>query len=841
MTLRLLAVEDSATQAEALRVLLEEQGYDVTLATSAEAALDLLGTSEFDLVLSDVMMPGITGYELCSRIKQDPRLRRLPVVLLTSLADPMAVVRGLECGADNYITKPYDPEHLFARLRHVLDNRRFRQDAKTSVGVTVRFMGRELLINSDREQILDLFISSVEDIVRANEALERSQRELAEAHEKLDAYARDKSEEAKISSHRYRALLQNAASAIFVLDRGSRILDYNPRALEMFGILDREVLNESLADVLGAEGRELVEGLANLTDRSPTWETERRVPGIRGEDRWYGIRASRTEIDGDVLVLLIINEVTDRKQAEESLRQSERQLQEAQQIANIGSFEWNLVTGEQAWSDQLCRILGHAPGARITYEEFLDQLHPEDRGALQAALRGAQQSGEPFFAEFRLRRKDSAERVVQGRGAVEADPDGTVRRVTGTIQDITDRKLAERAQLEREEAERANRAKSEFLSRMSHELRSPLNAILGFAQLLGMDELQRAQRESVDQITLAGRHLLQLINEVLDISRIEAGKLSLSLEPVEVAEIVREAVGLMDPLAQERGIRLTSEIGPESELYVRADSQRLKQIILNFISNGIKYNRRNGEVRIFATEDREGHLRIVVQDTGPGLRPEKLEKLFVPFQRLTEDATEIEGTGLGLSIAKGLAEAMGGEIGVESEPGQGSSFWVEVQNAESPDVGGSAMPAAGSSERPARVQTWHGRRTLLYIEDNPSNLRLVERLLAPRPEFNFISAMQGRHGLELARKYHPHLILLDLNLPDLSGEEVLREIRSDPDLQSIPVVVLTADALAGQSERLRNAGADDYITKPLDVERCLKVIYRLLNEQEAGDTGGGGA
>jgi signal transduction histidine kinase/ActR/RegA family two-component response regulator len=369
----------------------------------------------------------------------------------------------------------------------------------------------------------------------------------------------------------------------------------------------------------------------------------------------------------------------------------------------------------------------------------------------------------------------------------------------------------------RQQAEGANAAKSEFLSRMSHELRTPLNAVLGFGQLLELDDLTDEQDESVEQIMKAGQHLLGLINEVLDISRIEAGGLSLSLEPVDLCETLHEAIALVRPIAEQRNVRISADT-EGSSCYVSADRQRLKQVLLNLLSNAVKYNRDGGTVRITLTESSDT-VKVAVADTGEGIAPDKLTKLFQPFERLGADLKQIEGTGLGLVLTKGLVEAMGGQIEAESDD-SGSTFWIKLQAADAPlDAALTELERISESGRNGAAPV-----TILYIEDNLSNLKLVERILQQRPEINLISAMQGSLGLELARQHRPQLILLDLHLPDLQGDEVLTSLRSYPETTDVPVIVLSADATQGRIQRLLDQGADEYLSKPIDVHRFLELL-----------------
>ena len=402
----------------------------------------------------------------------------------------------------------------------------------------------------------------------------------------------------------------------------------------------------------------------------------------------------------------------------------------------------------------------------------------------------------------------------------------------------------EEAESATERANEANAAKSEFLSRMSHELRTPLNAILGFGQILEMRTADAKQKGSIEQILKAGRHLLSLINEVLDIARIEAGQLSLSLEPIPVDSVVREALDLVRPLAAARQIYLIDEVEGEcGARHLLADQQRLKQVLLNLLSNAVKYNRHGGYVfvscHVVAPFDDtpksssknskdEGRLRFLVRDTGAGLSGSDIAKLFVPFERLEAARSQIEGTGIGLTLCKRLVEAMGGAIGVESEVGQGSTFWIELPLASSPLEQAALDEAAQDSARGAGREEQAG--TILYIEDNLSNISLIEHALSAQDyHVKLLTAMQGSVGLELAAQHTPDLILLDVHLPDIMGDAVLRHLKASALTQSIPVVVLSADATPSQVERLLSGGAQSYLTKPLDLKQFFEVLEQVLS------------
>jgi PAS domain S-box-containing protein len=408
---------------------------------------------------------------------------------------------------------------------------------------------------------------------------------------------------------------------------------------------------------------------------------------------------------------------------------------------------------------------------------------------------------------------------------------GDYEMVLGIDRDITERKQVEEAlRYTKQVAEDASRAKSEFLSRMSHELRTPMNAILGFAQLLTMsqkDPLTPLQKERVKQIVKGGEHLLDLINEILDISRIEAGRVQISPEPVSLRESIQEALDLAMPLASSRNIQLQLSLGRDSNPYVMADRQRLKQILLNLLSNAVKYNRPGGFVSILCEPARSSRevWRISVSDTGPGISLEDLPHLFVPFERLSADQTNVEGTGLGLALAKRLVELMKGQIGVESVLGQGSTFWIELPAAESQLD--RLQRTGGTGKLPFLSNT---TRTILYIEDNIANFELIQQVLADYDQIKLLWATDPEASIALAHQQRPNLILLDLHLGGKDGSEVLRQLKRDDQMSSIPVVVVSADATVGQVERLLALGAHSYLTKPLDVKLFVQLIEGLLGE-----------
>jgi signal transduction histidine kinase/CheY-like chemotaxis protein len=382
------------------------------------------------------------------------------------------------------------------------------------------------------------------------------------------------------------------------------------------------------------------------------------------------------------------------------------------------------------------------------------------------------------------------------------------------------------------EARNANQAKSAFLSSMSHELRTPLNAILGFAQILASKDMPTTPEQKLEfsgHILKSGRHLLTLINEILDLAKVEAGALSLSMEPVLLAEVLDECQSMIAPLAATRGVRVLFPEAPAAR--VQADRTRLKQVLLNLLSNAVKYNHEGGAVVVDCAHPVPQRLRLSVQDTGVGLSPEQVAALFQPFNRLGQEGGTQEGTGIGLVVTRRLVELMGGEIGVTSSPGVGSVFWIELACTDADGGMADAPPAARTATPVADGGAPAHPATVLYIEDNPANLKLVQEIVRFRPDLRLVSAPDGHFGLSLARSQKPDLILMDLNLPGLSGFEVLAQLRREPETARIPAIAVSANAMRADIERALAAGFVRYLTKPIDIGQFNEAIDGVLAQR----------
>jgi PAS domain S-box-containing protein len=661
-----------------------------------------------------------------------------------------------------------------------------------------------------------------------------------------DISAREKvAAELHASENTWRALVDASTEAVYLIDREGTILASNEALARRLGSPLEELVGQNLWRLLppgvAPERRAQVEHVI-ASGRPLRFDEER---GGRIIDRTI---SPVRDAGGAVARVAILGvDVTERRQIEVELRSHRDRLEElvAERTRELARAEERLrhvvssspvvifgFTPVQPhrgtfMSDSIRTLLGWEPQQFMEDPTFFFSItHPEDMQQVLAALPRLFEVGRTVN-EYRMRARDGSYRWIHDEVQLVRGADGAPVEALGYWIDVSARKAAEEElRLAKQAADEANRAKSEFLSRMSHELRTPLNAILGFAQLLEMDELTLAQRLQVEDILAGGRHLLELINEVLDIARIESGALRLSVEPVRLIDVVVEVIDLMFWIAAGRGVRVEHSVGGTAAECVMADRQRLKQVLLNLLSNAIKYSAAGAIVAIESAERPRDLVRLLVRDTGPGIAPEKLHRLFSPFDRLGAEQTPVEGTGLGLALSKRLVEAMAGTIGVTSTVGAGSTFWVELPRA--PAEQGRRISEEVASVGAAQRAAGAGK-VVLYVEDNLSNLKLIQAALARRPDVRVLSAIQGQLGLDLARSHRPDLILLDLHLPDLSGAEVLRRLQADAATRGIPVVVISADALPKLAEELVGAGARAFVTKPIEVQRFLELAGEILD------------
>jgi len=555
--------------------------------------------------------------------------------------------------------------------------------------------------------------------------------------------------------------------------------------------------------------------------------TEVRVDAVRDSKGWVEY------ISG------IVFDVTRLKQTEQALLISEARHARIIQSSNDGIWEWSAEHGGFHFSSRCWEHLGYSEHDDNVnqgidrVQAWRKRIHEDDLPTFDAALKHHIRNNEPFDIEYRILGKDEAWRWIRARGQMAYSEEGKATRMSGTNMDITEIKRAEERVIKsKEDAELANRAKSDFLSSMSHELRTPLNAILGFAQLFDMDTgLSPDQKSNVLEIKQAGEHLLQLVGDVLDLAKIESGRMGFSLEPVAPIRLLREVEMLLQAQAEFHQITLEIVTNGLEENAVVADAVRLKQILLNLVSNAVKYNRDGGTVTITVSKADGEMMRIAVCDTGKGISEHQHKLLFQPFNRLGAEGTNIIGSGVGLVITKQLVEQMHGVIDFNSVVDVGSTFWVELpmymgqpieQLADQYD----RITSELSSEIPDLAV--RDEKRILYVEDNPPNQRLMKQLLVRYPNLHLDISGEPLRGIYLARTTRPDLIIMDINLPGMDGFETVEVLKQDVSTREIPVIALTANAMVHDIEKGKASGFDYYLTKPLDLKQLIEVFNDLL-------------
>ncbi len=593
--------------------------------------------------------------------------------------------------------------------------------------------------------------------------------------------------------------------------------------------LSRE-LNETIAPGLESLVYKALRGMEDIYEITYIRKDGSRIPAL------VSVTALRDAVGKVIGYLLISTDNTARKQVEaeqalldQRLRDQQfytRSLIESNIDALIATDPRGIISDVNSQMELLTgctrdELIG-AP-----FKNYFTEPEKADE-AVARVLREGKVTNDELTAISR----DGKETVVSYNATTFYDRDRKLRGVFAAARDVTEHKLFELALQEtnaelntaRKAAEKANRAKSEFLSSMSHELRTPLNAVLGFAQLMSSEVPPPPphQQRSIDQILKGGWYLLRLINEILDLAMIESGKVTMSQESMSLADVLADCKDMIEPQAEKRGIHLHFPTF-DKLFYVHADRTRVKQVMINLLSNAIKYNSEGGSVFVECVTHGKDRIRISVRDTGIGLAPEQVAHLFQPFNRLGQENKLEEGTGIGLVVTKQLVELMGGVIGVESSVGVGSEFWVEFAASEPPELMLDNIDDEALERRQARADGTP-QPTLLYVEDNPANLALIEELMGRRGDLRLLTAVNGTLGLELARAYLPDVILMDINLPGISGYDALRSLTEDPATRHIPVLALSANAVPRDIEKGLEAGFFRYLTKPIRVREFMEAL-----------------
>lgn len=618
----------------------------------------------------------------------------------------------------------------------------------------------------------------------------------------------------------------NTESAMMVISslQTGIITDVNDKMLEETGYSRSEIIGKSNNELGIIKDDKLRNSLPKvIANRKPIKNLEIKLYTKHNKELTCLLAIEPIYIGHEPFILTILIDITERRKTEQKFSSAFKLNSAIMSIVSVQDMKF--IDVNQAFLDVLGYSKNEITGKRSTeiklfcnkkqHNEYIDLLRKNG-------------SVREFEYDFFTKSGEKRTGIISSDIIYVGDEMCNL----SVVIDITDRKKME-VQLAKanKKANIANKAKSEFLSRMSHELRTPMNSILGFAQLLDMGDLNPMQKRGVNHIIQSGRHLLQLINEILDISRIEAGRLSYSLEPVSVVEAIKESVDVIKPLTQPQNISIELKNELSKEAYIQSDKQRYKQILINILNNAIKYNNTNGSIAINITEqniDGIPMIRTAIKDTGIGIASEDIKKLFQPFERVGANNTEVEGTGLGLSVVRKITELLDGKVGVSSILGKGSTFWVDFPKTNKALINKKQLEKIKIAETISN-QPKEKKDVVLYIEDNKANVELLANIIDELvPNVELISDIYGLKTIELAKKHQPAIIFLDSHLPDIQGKQVLIDIKKNDNLRNIPVVILSADALPQQIDDLMKFGAADYITKPIDIHRIVKLIQKLL-------------
>lgn len=764
-----LVIDDDSMSAAFHTEILQSINFECQLINNPLLAIETLISFKPDIVLLDIHMPDCSGYEVAEVIRQDTRFTHIPILFLSADNSEECEIAALKAGGSCFINKNVDK---------------------------------------------NTFITNV---------LTQSQRS-RELHSVINRLRKDEL--------RFQAISHSTSDAIITLNKDGLIILWNEGAENIFGYQSIEVIGQSIELIIPEQYREQHrKGFYNLvSQKSPPEHNSIESQALHKDGSLISIELSYSEwLSGDERFFTsIIRDTTQRKAVEYQLKNQQENLKAVVtnsaegiitinakgtiEMANPKAYQIFAYDGNELEGKNVSILMPKA--MRSMHDQYLKDSTVHIPKIIDKAreLLGVRKNGSSFPMELNI-----SPMSINGE-----------KKFVGILHDITERQNTLEALTNAKfAAEEANKAKSSFLSSMSHELRTPLNAVLGFSQLLQADNdapLNSDQQDSIEHIYNSGQHLLNLIDEVLDLAKIESKQVSINLTEVNLIKLLEQSLNSIAPQLSKANISLKQQLPEQQDIFVQADALRLTQVIANFLSNAIKYNRKQGCISVYLSQE-NNKVRLFVKDTGPGIPEKMMKDLFVPFNRLGAEQSDIEGTGIGLTITKMLVEMMGGEIGVDNIPGEGCTFWVELEQTTTSEKKSSSTAVIQESS----VQK-HVNANVLYIEDNEINRLLIKKIINAKTDFQYHEAATGQTGIQAALELKPQIILLDINLPDIDGYQIYQQLQQHDALRQTKIIIISANAMPEDIEKSRSGDFFDYITKPIEQKKLLSSINKALAE-----------